>query len=140
MTDPSDNGAAPGEFVQRFEVRYGDCDMQGIVFNANYLAYVDHTLDMWFRQVLGTNYLEFFEFMVKKVTVDWQSPARAYEVLEARPGVTRWGNTSFDLVVWMEVAGRKVARADLVYVSIEPGTHEPTPIPDRVRGRLGEPR
>jgi len=29
------------QFVHELRVRYGECDPQGIVFNANYLAYID---------------------------------------------------------------------------------------------------
>ena len=29
------------DFVHELRVRYGECDPQGIVFNANYLAYFD---------------------------------------------------------------------------------------------------
>ena len=30
-------------------VRYGECDMQQVVFNANYLAYIDDAIDTWMR-------------------------------------------------------------------------------------------
>lgn len=124
------------EWVHQIQVRYGECDMQGVVFNANYLAYVDHALDLWFRDELGTNYQDRFDFMVKKVTLDWDSPARAHETLQVRPEITRWGRTSFDLTAWLSVGDRKVARADLVYVSITPGTHRPAEIPAEVRTAL----
>ena len=36
------------DFVHELRVRYGECDPQGIVFNANYLAYFDHTVtELW---------------------------------------------------------------------------------------------
>ena len=31
-------------------IRYGECDMQGVVFNANYMAYVDDAVDTWVRE------------------------------------------------------------------------------------------
>ena len=31
-------------------IRYGECDMQKVVFNANYLAYIDDATDTWFRR------------------------------------------------------------------------------------------
>src|ERR1700722_12233338 len=35
-------------FVYRLRVRYGEGDPQGVLFNANYLAYVDHTItEVW---------------------------------------------------------------------------------------------
>ncbi|TCP56955.1 acyl-CoA thioester hydrolase [Tamaricihabitans halophyticus] len=123
-------------FVQRIEVRYGDCDMQGVVFNANYLGYVDHALANWFRHALGGNFLTEFDYMVKRVTLDWTAPAKAFDIVEATPFVGRWGRTSFDPRVIMRVGAQEIARADLVYVSVSPGTHEPTPVPEHVRAAL----
>ena len=40
-------------YVHRVRVRYGECDMQRVVFNANYLAYIDDATDTWFRETLG---------------------------------------------------------------------------------------
>ena len=57
-------------------IRYGECDMQKVVFNANYLAYIDDATDTWFRQALGAVRGAGFDFMVKKVAIEWQSAAR----------------------------------------------------------------
>lgn len=138
MTEvPAVAGQDAAAFAHRIRVRYGDCDMQRVVFNANYLAYLDDTMDVWLQTVLGEDYLARFEYLVKKVTLEWFSAATARDVVEARPAVTRWGRTSFDVAVRMDVAGRLVARADLVLVSIAPGTHDPTPVPHEVRRALG---
>ena len=37
----------------RLRVRYGECDPQGIVFNANYLAYLDQTFTELLRAAYG---------------------------------------------------------------------------------------
>ena len=37
-------GGMPAPFVHRLRVRYGECDAQGVVFNANYLMYFDVAL------------------------------------------------------------------------------------------------
>ena len=34
-------------------VRYGECDQQGVVFNAHYMAYCDDASDRWLRDRLG---------------------------------------------------------------------------------------
>ena len=42
-------------FVHELRVRYGECDPQGIVFNANYLAYFDHTVtELWRASAIGS--------------------------------------------------------------------------------------
>ena len=40
-------------FVHEIRVRYGECDPQGIVFNANYLAYFDVAFTELWRAAVG---------------------------------------------------------------------------------------
>src|SRR5215831_2729903 len=40
-------------FVHELRVRYGECDPQGIVFNANYLLYFDVAFTELWRAVVG---------------------------------------------------------------------------------------
>ena len=43
------------DFVHELRVRYGECDPQGIVFNANYLSYFDITVtELWRASELGS--------------------------------------------------------------------------------------
>ena len=118
----------------RLRIPYGDCDMQGVVFNAKYLAYVDDCVDVWFADVAG--YLDSWEAMVKKATVEWSSPARYRDVLECDPSVERWGRTSFDVRVEGRVGDRHVFTATLVYVAVASKTHDPIEVPVPVRERL----
>ncbi len=117
-------------------IPYGDCDQQGVVFNAKYLAYVDDAVDVWWIDTLGDDYLDGWEPMVKKATVEWSSPARYRDVLELEPSVERWGRTSFEVRVDGRVGDRHVFTATLVYVAVAPRTHEPMAVPDDVRERL----
>ena len=41
-------------FVHRLRVRYHECDAQGVVFNANHVAYVDVALTELWRAVFGS--------------------------------------------------------------------------------------
>ena len=40
-------------YVHTLRVRYGECDMQRVVFNANYFVYVDDAVDTWTRHALA---------------------------------------------------------------------------------------
>ena len=117
----------------RIRIRYNECDVQGVVFNANYLIYVDETLERWFSDVLGPNTVD---MMVKKATVEWHSSATHGEVLELVPTVSRWGNTSYDLTVTGSVGDRRVFTATMVYINVIPGTKTPAPVPDHVKAVL----
>ena len=118
-------------------IRYGECDMQRVVFNANYLAYVDDATDTWFRETLGPFETTGFDFMVKKITIEWTSAARFGDVLELDLSIRRWGTTSFDVGVTGHVGERPVFEATLVYVSTVPGDGRKVRVPEAVRTALG---
>lgn len=106
------------------------------MFNAKYLAYVDDCVDVWFVDTLGSGYLDTWEMMVKRAAIEWSSPARYRDVLTCSASVSRWGRTSFDVQVTGAVGEREVFIADLVYVSVSPGTHTPVEVPASVRELL----
>jgi acyl-CoA thioester hydrolase len=117
-------------------IRYGECDMQKVVFNANYLVYIDDATDTWFREALGPFEATGFDFMVKRISIEWQSAARFGEVLDLDLEVTRWGTSSFDVGVVGTAGDRPVLSASLVYVSTIPGQATARPVPDDVRAAL----
>ena len=121
------------EYRQQIRVRYGECDVQGVVFNANYLVYVDDVIEQWLATVLEPDQLD---YMVKKAQVEWDAPARRGDLIDLTATVTRWGRTSFDITVRGEVAGRSNFTAVLTAISVTPGTHKPTPVPEEVRAKL----
>ena len=124
-------------------VRYGECDMQGVVFNAHYLAYADDAIAQWFKAVLPAKAMfvagngdATFDFMVKKATVTWSGGSTFGDIIDLDCSVGRWGTTSFDVVVRGSVAGDERVEIVLVYVSVTPGTHTPCPVPDTVKAHL----
>lgn len=130
---------SPFEF--RFRVRYGECDAQGVVFNARYADYVDIAVNEYIRTLFGDyqNLLDQdMDIQVVSLTINWQSPARFDEVLRAtiRPG--RLGNTSFSLALDFHRYGsdEKVADAAITYVLIAPSTGAKQPLPESLRATL----
>ena len=121
-----------------FQIRYGEVDLQGVVFNAHYLAYVDHCVDQWLRSLGVLCESTGWDIMVKKATIEWSDSAGIGEVLTLVPRVTRWGNTSFDVTVDGVVGERAVFQAVILYVGVKLGTKDPIPPPDVVRFALAE--
>ena len=120
-------------------VKYHECDMQRVVFNANYWVYADDVVAEWMRALLGAGDLAAsgFDFMLKTATGTWHKGATYGDTIRAVPSVTRWGNTSFDVAVAMTVDGAPCFDAVITYVSVTPGTHTPCPVPEKVRSALG---
>lgn len=119
------------------EIRYGECDQQGVVFNAHYLAYVDDAMDRWMRSVAGSEWVAGWDVMLKRATVVWHAPARWRDVLVVDSGVTRWGRTSFDVAHRLAVAGAPIADVMITYVSIAGPDQQPAPPPPQVVEALG---
>jgi acyl-CoA thioesterase FadM len=69
--------------------------------------------------------------------LEWQGPAHFGEILTVEVGVVRYGNTSFDVGFVGTVAGRPVFTARTTCVSVTPVTLVKSPIPARVREKLG---
>jgi acyl-CoA thioester hydrolase len=123
-------------FVHDIRPRYGEIDMQGVVFNAHYLAYCDDACDSWFRHTFGRFEDLGFDFMLKKAELTWAGAARLGDSLAIALSVRRWGTTSFDVLFDGRVGERPVFEAVITYVSVKPGTVEPRPVPDDIRAAL----
>jgi len=127
-------------YVHRVRVRYGECDMQKVVFNAHYLAYCDDAVDTWFRAVLAPDGSGFesvgFDFMVKTAAITWHAPLVFGDHVELTCAVGRWGTSSFDVVVEGTVAGEARFTATITYVSVAVGENRAVPVPAPVRERL----
>jgi acyl-CoA thioester hydrolase len=121
-------------------VRYGECDMQRVVFNAHYFAYCDDAVDTWFRAVLapaGGSFEDIgFDFMLKRAELTWHAPLVFGETAVLDCSVSRWGNTSFDVTVVGAADGGARFDAVITYVSTVPHQNRPRPVPASVRAAL----
>lgn len=116
-------------------VRYAECDMQGIVFNAHYLLYADEAMNAWCEQV-GHPYPTLLErgldTRVVASSLTWSAPARWGEVLEVDVAARRVGRTSFGLESTVHVGERVCCRVETTYVLTD-RDGRPTPVPDDLR-------
>lgn len=81
----------------KLRVRYGECDPQGVVFNAHFLAYFDIAITELFRAALG-GYQAIVDrgvdFVVAEAGLRYRQPAHFDEELRLEVAVTRLGRTS----------------------------------------------
>ena len=126
--------------THRIRVRYGECDPQGIVFNAHYLAFFDMSITELWRAALG-GYQAMTErgvdIVVAEARVRFSSPARFDDELELEVGVTRLGNTSISTAHTVRRDGQALASGELHHVFVELPSLAKTAIPDWIRGPLG---
>lgn len=120
-------------FQHHVRVRYGEVDMQRVVFNAHYLAYCDDAADLWFRSLGAALEGGDWDVMVKKAEITWSGGARVHDELVIDLRVQRWGNSSFDVAFAGAVDQQPVFEAVITYVAVRTGTTETLPVPDAFR-------
>jgi acyl-CoA thioester hydrolase len=127
----------PAPFRHELRVRYGEVDVQGHVFNAHYLAYVDDACNAWLKAAVGGDYLAAgLDIVLKAATITWHGGAGFDDLMAIDVSVGRWGTTSFDVVFEGSVDERPVFSATVTYISVTPGTLTPAPVPDHIRAAL----
>ena len=126
-------------YHHKVRVRYVDCDMQGVVYNAHYLTFVEDAFDCWLREI-DMNFEEKFgsEVMLKKASIVWEKPAKFANILNIECKVTRWGNTSFDGFFIGTVNAEKTFEATVTYVCVDHENYQPIPIPNYLKEHLTE--
>jgi len=123
-------------FRHTLRVRYAEVDMQGHVFNAHYLTYIDDACSAWLRDRIGDYQAAGFDLVVKTASLTWHRGAGFDDELAIDVTVRRWGTSSFDVAFEGSVDERPVFTATLTYISVTPGTVTPAPPPPVVRAAL----
>jgi acyl-CoA thioester hydrolase len=126
-------------FSHELRVRYGECDAQGIVFNANFLAYVDVVLTEIWRQSMGSYDLLLetgVDTVVGEANLRFLAPGRFDDIIRIEGGFDGLGTTSTTLKLWFRRDDDLLVEADIRYVFVDLEKWEKTPIPDAVREGL----
>lgn len=127
-------------FRHSLRVRYSECDLQGIVFNANYLTYVDDALTELWRAAVPGGYTGMVgsgvDLVVGEANIRYLAPARVDEVLDMDATVARLGTTGLTLEVAISCEGRELAQVTMRYVFVAAKEGGKLPIPDVVRAAL----
>jgi acyl-CoA thioester hydrolase len=120
-------------------VRYAECDLQGVVFNAHYLNYVDTSMTELWRVAFG-GYQRMLEcgldMALAEARLRFRSPARFDDELSLAVAVIHLGTTGFITRHWIRRGEELLAEGELRHVLVKLGTSDKTPIPDWARQRL----
>lgn len=129
-------------FRHKIRVRYPEVDMQQIVFNANYLTYLDMAWVEYLRNI-GLNYSELiknneFDSVIAKVTMEYRKPARYDEVLDIYVRVEKIGNKSLLIrfMICRENAEDILLEAEMVHVSYNIKADKSCAIPEFVAEKI----
>jgi acyl-CoA thioester hydrolase len=129
----------PERFTHSIRVRYGECDPQGVVFNANWLGYFDVLVTELWRQRVGS-YQAMIEagtdMVVAEATVRYLGIAGFDDVIDFEMAITRLGNTAVSTRIDARVDGNPVAEGQMRHVFIDPTTKQKKEMPAHVREAL----
>jgi acyl-CoA thioester hydrolase len=132
----------PEPFRHRLRVRWSECDLQGVVFYPNYLAYFDHLVTELWREAVGP-YGEIhrlgIDLVVAEASVRYRASARFDEELEIVASINRLGATSMTTELHVErvADGALLAEGELRHVFVDPDSFQKREIPSEVRAGLG---
>jgi acyl-CoA thioester hydrolase len=120
-------------------VRYGECDPQGVVFNANYLAFFDVIITEFWREAIG-NYNDMLDdgvdMVVAESRIRFLGPAAFDEEVDFELRVSRLGNTALSTLIDASVGDRPVVAGEMRHVFIDPATKLKRPMPEDIRAGL----
>src|SRR5437764_6925679 len=120
-------------FTHSLRVRYAECDSQGVVFNAHYLAYLDTSITELWREALG-GYQGMIDRGIDMVVVETQlrfhRAAVFDDLLSLELEIMRLGQTSISSAHRIKRDAELLVEGTLHHVLVDLGTRTKTPIPD----------
>ncbi len=129
----------PAPFVHRLRVRYGECDPQGVVFNANFIMYFDVALTELWREAIG-RYDAMLEagtdMVVAEARARYLAPAGFDDELDIELRITRLGNTGMTTELMVRRGDATVVEGEMRHVFIDPATKLKKPMPDDIRAAM----
>jgi acyl-CoA thioester hydrolase len=139
VTRPASRSGPGRVFRHSLRVRYGECDPQGVVFNANYVAYFDVIITELWREALG-RYDDLLDagadMVVGEMNVRFLGPARFDDEIDFEARLTRVGETAISTRIDASTGGQPVVEGLVRHVFIDPATKTKRPMPPHVREAL----
>ncbi len=126
------------QFRYAIRVRYNECDPQGHVFNANYLAYLDLAMTELWRGLGGYTAMieDGVDMVVAEARLRYLASLGFDDEVELVVRSIALGNTSITSQLAIERGGEAVAEAELRHVFVNTVAGGTAPIPAAVRAGL----
>ena len=127
-------------FTTPLRVRWGEVDMQKVVFNPHYLTYADTAMGGYWR-ALAFPYESTLESLggdlfVKKSTIEYFASARYDDLLNIGVKCQRIGNSSLTFQVGIFRGETLLTLVELIYVFANPKTARSMPLPTTAKKAL----
>lgn len=123
-------------------VRYYELDPQGVMHNANHVAFFDQAITAYFKHV-NYDYLKDIEdtnkdFHTVQVLVQYNKPLYFDQVVEVGTKIKEIGNSSMTWIMGMflKETGELVSSCEAIHVYTDQKTMKPTPITEDLKKKL----
>jgi acyl-CoA thioester hydrolase len=126
-------------FRHRLRVRWGECDVQGVVYYVNYAEYVDLAItELWRERIrpYGEMMAAGDDLVVAELQLRYRASAKFDDLVDIVLEVERLGETSMTTAWRIERSGEVLCDGTIRHVFIDPRTFAKAPIPDDVRAAL----
>jgi acyl-CoA thioester hydrolase len=116
-------------FIHPLRVRWAEADLQGVVFNANYLLYMDVAVTEYWRHLSGNNPANLRHVVeniyVVRTTIDFHGSAKYDDLLEVGVRAQRLGNSSMLFVFEIYREASLLITGNITYVHAKDGKSAP---------------
>lgn len=126
------------EFRHSIRVRFNECDPQGHVFNANYLAYFDLCMTELWRDLGGYAAMvdDGVDMVVAETNVRYLASLGFDDEIDLVLRSVKLGNTSMTSELAIERGDETIAEGTLRHVYVDNAARAKAPIPESIRAGL----
>lgn len=127
-------------FTHPVRVYWEDTDAGGVVYHAQYLAFLERARTEWLRDLGYDQELLRREhdlvFAVRAMSIDFRRPARLDDALRVSVALTACRGASLVLVQSIERDGERLLDAEVRCAVLRASDFRPRPMPDAMHARL----
>ncbi len=127
-------------FIHPVRIYWEDTDAGGVVYHAQYLAFLERARTEWLRaHGYGQELLRMrhdLVFAVRAMTIDFRLPARLDDALHVSVALQECRRASLVIAQRIEREGVRLLDAEVRIAALRASDFKPRPIPDVLHSRL----
>ena len=128
------------KFIWQVRVYYEDTDAGGVVYYANYLAYMERARSEWLRTLGFDNQMladqQGVVFAVRRASVDYLQPARLDELLDVSLTLKKKRRASLLFEQQVRRGDELLCQGEILLACVDASSFKPTAIPQTIISKM----
>ena len=128
------------KFIWQVRVYYEDTDAGGVVYYANYLAYMERARSEWLRSLGFDNQMladqQGVVFAVRRASVDYLQPARLDELLDVSLTLKKKRRASLLFEQQVRRGDELLCQGEILLACVDASSFKPTAIPQTIISKM----